>query len=317
MHITNDMIRTELRPTGMLIRRVMPYFTENKFRELNKIMEKMKHKNLSPSLRMDEIYIPGEDGTELRVVILRPKHTSDRPVPGLVWMHGGGYAIGVPEQDVSFAELFEEKHDCVIFMPDYTLSTKAPYPAAFNDCYSTLLYMKQHADEYGINRDQIFTGGNSAGGGLCVAINLKAKDTGDVNIAFTMPLYPMIDPRKTPSSEDNDAPVWNTKSNEEGWRLYLGGNEMEKYAAPALESDLEGFPPTLTYVGTIDPFYDETMDLLHRLKETGIPVAHAEYAGCFHGFDIVASNSKVGRDARNFLGDNFELACRTRYARNC
>lgn len=63
--------------------------------------------------------------------------------------------------------------------------------------------MVTHADELGIRKNQIFVGGESAGGGLCAALCMLARDRGEVNIAFQMPLYPMIDDRDTDSSRDN------------------------------------------------------------------------------------------------------------------
>lgn len=276
----------------------------------------MKHRNFSKVLQMDEIYIPRADGSKLRVAIFKLKHEIKGDVPGVLWIHGGGYGIGLPEQDFGFAEILEERCDCVIFMPDYTLATEAPFLAAFDDCYNALLYMKKHANEYYIKTNQIITGGDSAGGGLCVAVDLKAKDTGDVSIAFTMPLYPMLDARKTASSTDNDAPIWNTKSNEAGWSIYLKDQGMSKYAVPALETDYTGFPPTLTYVGTIKPFYDETMEFLRKLKENSVPIAYKIYKGCFHAFDIICAKTHVGKDARAFLGVHFEKACKKIFADN-
>ena len=310
MHVADEMIREEIRARGKFARRLNPCFTEGKFRAINQVMRLMKHRNFSKVLRMEELHIPREDGSLLRVVVFKPARELIEGVPGVLWIHGGGYGIGVPEQDFAFAELFEERCDCLVFMPDYTLATQAPFPAAFLDCYRTLLYMKLHAGELGIREDQIMTGGDSAGGGLCVAVDLMAKDSRDVDVAFTMPLYPMLDARPTPSSADNDAPVWNTRSNEAGWGLYLAGQEMIKYAVPALETDFAGFPPTLTYVGTVEPFHDETVEFVERLRACGVAVDFREYEGCYHAFDIVCAGSDVGRDARAFLGDGFERACR-------
>lgn len=92
-----------------------------------------------------------------------------------------------------------------------------------------------------MRRDKIFVGGNSAGGGMTAALTLYARDKGEVNIAFQMPLYPMLDDRPTKTSKNNDAPVWNTKSNIAAWKLYLGDDygtdRVSKYAAPARETD--------------------------------------------------------------------------------
>ena len=127
-----------------------------------------------------------------------------------------------------------------------------------------------------MRRDKIFVGGNSAGGGMTAALTLYARDRGEVNIAFQMPLYPMLDDRPTKTSKNNDAPVWNTKSNIAAWKLYLGddyGTDMvSKYAAPARETDFSGLPPTLTFIGSIDPFLAETKSYVEALRAAGVPV---------------------------------------------
>lgn len=83
--------------------------------------------------------------------------------------------------------------------------------------------MKSHAAELGIRADQIMVGGESAGGGLCAALCIKARDTGVVNVAFQMPLYPMLDDRDTETSRDNHGKVWNTRRNHFGCAVICGG----------------------------------------------------------------------------------------------
>ena len=77
-----------------------------------------------------------------------------------------------------------KKFGAVVVSPGYRLAVQRPYPAAAEDCYSALIYMKNHARELGIRRDQIMVGGESAGGGLCAAVCLMARDRASVNIAF-------------------------------------------------------------------------------------------------------------------------------------
>ena len=197
-----------------------------------------------------------------------------------------------------------------VVMPAYTLATRAPYPAALEDCYLALKWMKEHARELGINSRQLFVGGDSAGGGLTAAVCLYARDKGEVNIAYQMPLYPMLDDRMiTASSRNNDAPVWNTPSNEAAWSLYLEGiEEVPIYAAPARAENLRGLPPACTYVGTIEPFHDETVDFVNRLRAQGVEVAFREYEGCFHAFDMMGAGTGIGKDACAFLLENFRYA---------
>ena len=310
---TSD-ISSDLRLTGAVIRRIFPYFKEETFFRINKFMGRsMKGLWLSTSTKVQTVYLERTDGTKLRVLVCRVRGKQPKkPVTGLLWIHGGGYAIGLPEQDSGFAALFTKDASCVTVLPDYTRSTEAPYPASLEDCYLTLRWIHENADELGIDKRQLFVGGDSAGGGLTAALCLYARDKGEVPIAFQMPLYPMLDDREiTKSSKDNDAPVWNTGSNRAGWELYLKGipkDEVPCYAAPARATDLNGLPPACTYVGTIEPFYDETVDYFSRLKEAGVDVHLKEFSGCFHAFDIVAPGSKPAKEAKAFLFDTFKYA---------
>jgi acetyl esterase/lipase len=215
--------------------------------------------------------------------------------------------IGTPESFLEAIEKFITTRPCVIVAPDYRKALEAPYPAAFNDCYDTLLWMKENAGNLGIIPQKFIVGGQSAGGGLTAAVTLKAADTGDVNIAFQLPIYPMIDDRQTTASaSDSDAPVWNTKTNTLGWRLYLSDlkkkNELiPPYAAPARATDYTKLPPTITFVGDLEPFRDETIEYVENLKKAAVPVEFELFNGCVHGFEQVAPNAEISKIAWRFL----------------
>lgn len=153
--------------------------------------------------------IPASD-RDIRVLILRPTESA-RPqenTPGILWLHGGGHLHGMYQKILlSHARFLVEKHGAVVVAPEYRTAFEKPFPADLEDCYAALLFLKVHADELGINDAQIMVGGESAGGGLTVATCLLARDLGEVNVAFQMPLYPMLDDRETASSRDNHAPV--------------------------------------------------------------------------------------------------------------
>jgi acetyl esterase/lipase len=163
-----------------------------------------------------------------------------------------------------------------------------------------------------VRPDQLFVMGVSAGGGLTAAVSLMARDRGEVRIAHQMPLYPMIDHRMvTGSSRDNDAPVWGSKHNRIAWDLYLGGlagDDVPRYASPALETDYSDLPPTSTFVGDLDPFLDETVAYAEGLAAAGVAVEFRRYPRCYHGFDMIRPGAKVSRAAKDFLCDRFAFA---------
>jgi acetyl esterase/lipase len=227
---------------------------------------------------------------------LKPKQN----VPGILRLHGGGFHMGRAEDDVLYCREFIEIADCVCVSPDYRLSTEAPYPAALEDCYTALLWLKSNATRLGVRTDQIAVTGASAGGGLTAALTLYARDKGEVNIAFQMPLCPMIDDRmQTPSAKDNDAPVWDHVSCKSSWQVYLGDlfgtDKVPIYAAPARATDYSKLPPTFTYTGSIEIFRDETVQYVENLRAAGVPAEIEIYEGCYHGFDAIVPKADASK----------------------
>jgi acetyl esterase/lipase len=226
----------------------------------------------------------------------------------MLYLHGGGYVHGVPEQFGSSIKDFIETEPCIIVAPDYRKAVESPYPAAFNDCYDTLLWIRDNAASIGGRTDRFIVSGHSAGGGLAAAVSLKATDTDDAKIAFQMPIYPMIDDRQNSASAvGNDAPVWDEEANRLAWSLYLDGvMNVTPYAAAARCTDYTKLPPTITYVGSIEPFRDETKIYIENLRRANVPVEFEVFDGAFHAFDVMVPDAPISKRANQFLMENFQ-----------
>ena len=226
-------------------------------------------------------------GGKLKLIVLRYGRG-----PGILWIHGGGYALGTAGMVyASMGRILARRFRGTVVSPEYRLAGQAPYPAALEDCWAALKYMYESAGELGIDRKRIVVGGESAGGGLAAALCLYARDRGEIPIAFQIPLYPMLDCEDTDSSRDNHGHVWNTKRNHWGWSKYLGGlygtAGVPPYASPARAEDLSRLPPCYTYVEDGEPFYDETLAYVRKLNEAGVE-AHADvFHGKTHAFDAL------------------------------
>ena len=238
----------------------------------------------------------------MRLIILRPKG-QNRPLPGILWFHGGGYLSGMAAMVYhSAGKMLAEKFGAVVISPGYRLSWQAPYPAAVNDCYAALEYMYEHAEELMICSDCIIVGGESAGGGLTAAVCMLARDRGKIRVAYQLPLYPMLDCFDTPTSKDNHGYFWNTLSNHSAWKLYLGPlygtDSIPKYASPARETNYTGLPPAYTFVCKGEPFYNETLSYIRNLQRAGIPASADIYSGKVHAFDMMLPWTKKAKQAR-------------------
>ena len=280
-------------------------------------------------------------GKDIKILILRPT-TNAKPrehTPGILWIHGGGYATGMAGMIyMSRAIDLVKKYGAVVVTPEYRLAGKAPYPAGLADCYAALKYLKDHAEELGVNSSQIMVGGESAGGGLTAALCMYAKDKGEVNIAFQMPLYPMLDDQDTESSRDNHGISWNTRRNHAAWKLYLRrlkgrkefaaasenrndlGNDavaqraIPAYAAPARRKDYTGLPPAYTFVGEHEAFYCETLTYIDNLQKAGIP-AHVDiYPTGLHAFDMLLPFHPMSKHAAQIFEERYLYAAENYFA---
>lgn len=312
MRIRKSQIRRELRLRGCIYSLFPSRLSPGVMRAANAMMRLViKGRWLGKTTRMEQRTAVRPDGSTLRLCVCRSKAQTKPGATGLLWLHGGGYAIGMPEQSFPFIDLCAKDGGCVVVAPDYRLSVDAPYPAALEDAYTALQWLRDHAAELGVRSDQLFVGGDSAGGGLTAALCLYARDKGDVAVAYQFPLYPMLDDRETPSSKNNNAPVWNSHANKAAWSLYLrslAGADVPPYAAPARQDDLRGMPPACTFVGDIEPFYSEATAYMERLKACGVQADIKVYAGCFHGFDQMCPKSAVAKEATAFLMERFRSA---------
>ena len=263
-----------------------------------------------PGIRVQKIYFPS-GARRIPALVLSPEELS-APAAGVLWIHGGGNISGMKEMVyISRAVELVKSFGAVVVSPGYRLAPFSPYPAAIDDCYAALLYMKEHAAELWVREDQLMVGGESAGGGLCAAVCIKARDTGEVNVAFQMPLYPMLDDRDTETSRDNHGRVWNTWKNHFGWRCYLRGTDRETlppYAAPARVENMEGLPPAYTFVSTGEPFYAETLEYIRRLKDCGIPASADVYETDMHAFDMMRPKDALSIEAARRFNESFAYA---------
>jgi acetyl esterase/lipase len=171
-----------------------------------------------------ETTLPGPAGSSaVRVRITRPKGPHG-PLPALLWMHGGGYVFGSMDDDRPLCALMAIEGHCAVVAVEYRLAPEDPFPAALEDCYAALRWMASGADESGMYGARLAIGGASAGGGLAAGLALMARDREEIDVAFQLLVYPMLDDRTAaPSGEAHSDPVvWSRANNLAAWRAYLG-----------------------------------------------------------------------------------------------
>lgn len=169
--------------------------------------------------------------------------------------------------------------------------------------------MKENASSLGIFPSKFMVAGHSSGRGLTAAVTLKARDTKEVEIAFQMPLYPMIDHRQDTESAKtmHSVPVWNSKTNAVAWNIYLNNSKgaVLPYASPSLNNDYKDFPPAITFVGDLEPFKDETINYVKASEQEQVPVKYKLFEGAFYGFEMLGDTA-IAREAKIFQYEYFD-----------
>jgi acetyl esterase/lipase len=245
---------------------------------------------------VEERHLARRDGGDIRVVFFEPE-SREASTGAILWLHGGGLVLGVPEQSNKLASRLALDLGTVVAAPAYRLAPEDPYPAGLDDCVDTLQWLHDHHADLGIDTTRIAVGGDSAGGGLAAAVSQRVLDEGGPPIAFQALVYPMLDDRSTLRADDEGRGrfMWSARDNAYAWRSYLGHpleeEETRPHVAPARREDLRGLPPAWIGVGDLDLFYNENLDYARRLKLAGVQCELEVVPGMYHAADNFAHES--------------------------
>lgn len=212
-----------------------------------------------------------------------------QPAPALLWIHGGGTIMGSAAQEDGFCRKLSHLAGVAVVAVEHRLAPEHPYPTPLEDCYAALLWLQRQP---WVDPSRIAVGGASAGGHFAAALAQRALDRGEVDLAFQLLVYPMLDDRSGADFDDRKRFMWTGRDNQLAWRWYLNGADPGE-AAPARRNDLSGLPPAWIGVGTLDLFHRECVDYAQRLRDAGVPVHEQIATGAFHAFDMLAPNAPI------------------------
>jgi len=259
---------------------------------MNWVMRLRPAPKMPADIVIKNVFIPAQtDQARIRLRIYQSRSRT-ASTSALLWLHGGGYVLGNPEQDDECCAQYGRELGITVVSVDYRYAPKYPFPIGLEDSYAALAWVAAQTQSLSIDAQHIAIGGASAGGGLAAALAQLAHDRQEINPVFQLLVYPMLDDRTVLRSDLSDKTylAWDQKSNRFGWESYLGqpcgGEDLPAYAVPARREDLSGLPPAWLGVGTQDLFYDENVAYTQRLKACAVPCEIEIVPGAFHGFDV-------------------------------
>jgi triacylglycerol lipase len=291
----------EILPAFQLSNEVLTAIRTGGFRN-----ERLQPPALTPeqqAVRCEQRYVPGPAGApEVRLLVYTPG-TAAEPRPAYLHIHGGGYVLGMPEQNDGANRSLVAALGCVVVSVGYRLAPETKFPGALEDCYAALRWLYAQAEQLGVDRRRIAIGGDSAGGGHAASLAILAHQRNEVPICFQMLDSPMLDDRTGSSSDPHPYCgefVWTPHNNRFGWRALLGvepgGKDVPLNAVPARAIDLSGLPPTFLVVGSLDLFLEEGLEYARRLIRAGVPTELHVIPGAYHGFGVAGPTAPQVRE---------------------
>jgi acetyl esterase/lipase len=250
---------------------------------------------------------PGPDGAAPVPVRVYAPERIDTGValPAFLDIHGGGFVSGSMEMEHAFAAALARELRVVAVTVEYRLAPENPFPAGVEDCYAALRWLHEHATAFGVDRDRIGVGGQSAGGGLAAATALLARDRGGPALCFQFLGIPELDHRLETTSMRTfvDTPLWHRANAELSWKYYLGAEpgDVSPYASPSIARDLSGLPPAYVTTMEFDPLRDEGIRYALRLMEAGVSVELHSFPGTFHGSGAMPTAAVSRRAIRELM----------------
>jgi len=253
---------------------------------LTRIPKEVRNKNIT---------IEGHDGLKFKVEIFEPSNAKEK-LPCLIYVHGGAFSYKASAYHKKLACMYAMKAKCRVYFPDYHLTPKYPYPAAYDDVLALYKSIMKNSEEFGIDSGKIGVAGDSAGASIAALICNNYEQEGLEPPCLQMLVYPLADVTMQTDSmkKFSDTPLWNSKNNRRMWLYYCKNTKMEDtYSASPMHSSLPQIIPD-TYIETAeyDCLHDEGILYGKKLREAGANVEINETKGTIHGYDS-ALNTQI------------------------
>jgi acetyl esterase/lipase len=214
--------------------------------------------------------------------------TPDKPLPTMVYIHGGGWTGGTKEsRNVAVLPYLDMGMNVVNV--EYRLARVAQAPAAVEDCRCALRWIIQNAKQYGIDVNRIVVSGESAGGHLALTTGMLPASAGldrqcpgpdNLKVAAIVNWYGISD-----VNELLDGP--NMKTYAVAWLGSATDREQIAKRVSPLTYVRAGLPPIFTIHGDADPTvpYTQSVRLHKALTDAGVANELMTIPGGKHGFD--------------------------------
>jgi epsilon-lactone hydrolase len=204
------------------------------------------------------------------------------PAPTVIHFHGGGYCVGSADTAREWAAHLSARTGCRVVLPEYRLAPEHPHPAALEDARAVMKALSGQ-DQAG----PVLVSGDSAGGGLALALILSLRDEGQELPAGCILLSPWLDlgrdRRAVPDLVHRDVLL------SPGWleacaRAYADPSAWADHSVSPLRAAHSGLPPLLIQAATDELLAPDAELLAASASAAGVDVTYTRWPRLWHDF---------------------------------
>jgi epsilon-lactone hydrolase len=206
----------------------------------------------------------------------------------LLYLHGGGYVIGSAHTHRALAGKIAKGIEACCLLIDYRKAPENPFPAALDDALEAYRYLLSK----GYKPENIVLAGDSAGGGLAIALQYELRDFQIPLPGCIILLSPYLDltgsglSRAKNAKNDRFLDVFEMRR----WaEMYADDHDFSDPLISPLFGDLSGLPPVLVQASRSEVLYDDSVRFVKRAKEAGIKVTFQQWNGLIHWWHMFGS----------------------------
>ncbi len=215
----------------------------------------------------------------------------------LLFLHGGGYELGSLRRHGELAARLGRASGMRVLFPEYRLAPEHPFPAAIDDVLAAWRWLRTQ----GLSATSIAVAGDSAGGGLAVALLVATRDAGEAVPAAAVLMSPTVDLTSSGASMTERAgqdPVSTPAMLRQFASDYLAGADPKTPLASPLFAALAGLPPLLIQVGTADLLLSDSERLAAAAAEAGVDVTLEIGEGLPHVYQLLLGTPEAAQATR-------------------
>ena len=223
------------------------------------------------------------------------------PSKVLLYFHGGGYCSGSIKSHRGMVGETGRAAKVRTLALGYRLAPENPFPAALDDATAAFEFLLAQ----GIGPNRIAIGGDSAGGGLSLALMQRLRDAGKPLPVAAWLVSPWIDLEMTGATIDSKAaidPLIHRDYLEQLAANYLAGHDPRDPLVSPLHADLSGLPPVLVQVGSAETLLDDAVRIAGKLGAADVPSKLEIWPRMIHAWHLWSAKLTAGRQATQSAG---------------